>query len=340
MKKNIIFIVDAQKSSSGGGKKIYEYSNYINSLKEYTSEIIHIKKKKIVKWKESIFKFFKINLSTKYTGWKFNEIKVCKNHFFSWFNLKIKIKNNFIFNKKKDFIILPEIFAHFAEELILKKIDYAIFVQNPYSIFPTDNYIQLKRSYKKAKYVIYISNEIKDGIYKAFPKISLNLIRITPSIDSKKLNFKKKLNLISYMPRKLPTHSHLVLSYLKNHLPRKWKIIPIHNLDEEKTFKILKKSKIFLSFSSFEGLGLPPLEAAIAGNKVIGYTGGAGKEYFKKPIFQEVENGDIFNFCNEILKSLKNKNFIKISKNQRKILIKTYSIFLQNNKIKQFLKKI
>ena len=47
MKKNIIFIVDAQKSASGGGKKIYEYSNYINSLKEFSSEIIHIKKKEL-----------------------------------------------------------------------------------------------------------------------------------------------------------------------------------------------------------------------------------------------------------------------------------------------------
>lgn len=47
MRKNIIFIIDAQKSASGGGKKIYEYSNYINSLKNYSSEVIHIKKKKL-----------------------------------------------------------------------------------------------------------------------------------------------------------------------------------------------------------------------------------------------------------------------------------------------------
>ena len=55
MKKNIIFIVDAQKSASGGGKKIYEYSNYINSLKEFSSEIIHIKKKKNYKMETIIW---------------------------------------------------------------------------------------------------------------------------------------------------------------------------------------------------------------------------------------------------------------------------------------------
>ena len=45
-----------------------------------------------------------------------------------------------------------------------------------------------------------------------------------------------------------------------------------------------------------EGFGLPPLEAAIAGNKVIGYDGISGKEYWKKPIFTEIENGNLLNF--------------------------------------------
>ena len=34
--------------------------------------------------------------------------------------------------------------------------------------------------------------------------------------------------------------------------------------------------------SNLEGLGLPPLETPIAGNKVIGYTGEEGKEYWKE----------------------------------------------------------
>ena len=43
--KNIIFLIDAQKGASGGGKVIYQYSNYINSLKRYSSSIAHVKKK-------------------------------------------------------------------------------------------------------------------------------------------------------------------------------------------------------------------------------------------------------------------------------------------------------
>ena len=63
------------------------------------------------------------------------------------------------------------------------------------------------------------------------------------------------------------------------------------------------KSKIFLSFSHLEGFGLPPIEAAIAGNKVIGYTGRGGSEYWKKPIFTEIPHGNISKFVYEIFKS-------------------------------------
>ena len=53
--------------------------------------------------------------------------------------------------------------------------------------------------------------------------------------------------------------------------------------EKEIAFNLIK-SKIFLSFSELEGFGRPPLEAAIAGNKVIGYHGEGWKEYMKKPV--------------------------------------------------------
>ena len=132
----------------------------------------------------------------------------------------------------------------------------------------------------------------------------------------------------------------VVINYLKRRLPKKWKIFPIHNLNKIKTFSKLKKSKIFLSFSFLEGLGMPPLEAAISGNKVIGYDGEGGKEYWRKPIFIKVENGNILDFCDKVLKNLNDKNFIINSSKQRKEIIKKYSFERTKNKIRQFLKKI
>ena len=46
--KNIIFLIDAQKGPSGGGKVIYQYSNYINNLKGYSSSVIYLEKKKFL----------------------------------------------------------------------------------------------------------------------------------------------------------------------------------------------------------------------------------------------------------------------------------------------------
>ena len=82
-----------------------------------------------------------------------------------------------------------------------------------------------------------------------------------------------------------------------------------------------------MSFSHFEGFGLPPLEAAITGNKVIGYDGGGGKEYWQEPIFTRIEYGEIYTFGEKILSQIKNYNklWIDKSRKQRNLLKKEYS---------------
>ena len=340
--KNIIFLIDAQKSASGGGKIIYQYSNYINSLKNYSSSIAHVKKKKIGKFFNSLNKKFSGSFKkTKYSGWNFKELTVKKNYFFSWFNIKVKIKNDLVFDKRKDFVILPEMFAHFAAEFFIKeKIPYAIFVQNGYSIFPTNNTAKLNLSYKKCKFILSYSKDIKECISLAFPKEKKKIIDVKYSIDFKKFKKIKKKNIITFMPRKLKRHSELVISFLKNYLPKKWKIKPLINLTEKEVYKDLAASKIFLAFSELEGLPLPPVEAAISGNKVIGYTGEGGKEYWKKPIFTEVKSSEIKNFCKAILSNLNVKDFLKKSSRQRKKLSNMFSPKEEQNAITKFLKKI
>ena len=185
------------------------------------------------------------------------------------------------------------------------------------------------------------SKDIDDCVSLAYPEAKNKILKVVPSINSKKLlQFNKKKNLITYMPRKLSKHSELVVSFLKNLLPTNWKVKPIDNLNENEVYKILQKSKIFLSFSELEGLGLPPIEAALAGNKIIGYTGEAGMEYWKKPIFTEIKNGEIKNFCKIILKEIKNNNFLKKTFNQRKRLSEKYSTLNEKKSIKYFLNQI
>lgn len=49
---------------------------------------------------------------------------------------------------------------------------------------------------------------------------------------------------------------------------------------------------------------MPPAMAAMSGNKVIGYTGEANKEYFHLPCFHEIECGDIKNYASNIMQTI------------------------------------
>ena len=56
---NIIYLNTTEKGPSGGAKIIYKHSDIINNLKikEIKSEVLHLKKAKISKFKTSIKKY-------------------------------------------------------------------------------------------------------------------------------------------------------------------------------------------------------------------------------------------------------------------------------------------
>ena len=153
----------------------------------------------------------------------------------------------------------------------------------------------------------------------------------------------QKGNIITYMPRKLPRHSRLVIFFLEQHLPEHWKIIPINNMTEKEVIETLQKSKIFLSFSELEGWGLPPIEAGLTGNKVIGYTGEGGKEYWQPPIFSEIMMGDIKSFVKEIISEIikfDTNTGYNIDKTAINKLSDLYSKKHENNDLLKLSKKI
>jgi len=349
-KVNIIYLLPEMKEASGGAKVIYNHSLILNSVnKNINSKIIHLKKNFLYKLEQSLSKRIKL-FDKKYSGWDGKKMKISDKYKpkKDWHDKKILVNDNINFDKKKDFIIIPEIWAHFAIDLKLaeKGINYAIFVQGFFHMNSTNNFVNLKKSYENAKLIITTSKYSISYLRTMFPNIKHKILKINLSIDNKKFRIKKKLNLITYMPRKLPSHSDLLLFYLKNLLPKNWKILPLRNVTEKKLIKTLSNSKIFLSFSNFEGLGIPPIEAALSGNKVIGYVGGGGSEYWKKPIFTKVENGEIEDFAKKVISNINSykTSWIKDTKKNRLLLSECYSkklekaslIFLSNKILKFF----
>ena len=347
MKKiNIIYLLPEMKGASGGAKVIYNHSLKLNNLKKnISSSVLHLKKKFSYKMETSLSKKFNL-FKEEHSGWNPNKMRVSK--FFSpsknWFNKNINSKKKFTLDKNTDFLIIPEIWSHFPEDLNLKKkgIKYGIFIQGFFHMNSTNNFKKLKAAYKNAK-IIMISSDYNIRCFKEmFPEFKNKILRINFSIDSKKLKISKKTNTITYMPRKLPDHSQLLLFYLKNLLPKKWRIIPLENVSENYLIKSLSRSKFFLSFSNLEGLGIPPIEAALSGNKVIGYTGGGGIEYWKEPIFKKVENGDISSFGKKLLHEIKNykKNWINKTNKNRLKLERLYSVEKEKKTLNLLINKI
>ena len=346
-KINIIYIAPAHKNASGGSKVIYQHSELINKFKidNMSSYILHLKKTKISKILLSLKKRMFSKPSKKY-GWHGNEMKAVKSFVPSpsWTKHKIQIKNDMNFNAKTDFVILPEIWAHFANNFLIKnKIKYSIFVQGVYHMNSFYDHKKLFESYKRSEFIITPSEDTHRFLKKIFPNQKNKILKVNLSFDHKKFKIAdKKDNLITFMPRKLGDHFHILSLLLFNKLPKKWKIESLSNLHEKELLTKLSKSKIFLSFSYLEGFGMPPLEAAIAGNKVIGYTGEGGKEYWRKPIFEEIHSGDLKRFSEKILDSVNNLpvNWHKKTLPHRKKLINKYSEINEKKLIKKLINKI
>lgn len=216
---------------------------------------------------------------------------------------QLKFKKDFCFNKKHEVLVIHEMWAAREANIAQAKgIRYVIQVQNGYEIFRKANAAEVYTAYQGAELITCVSDDIYACLVFLFPEFEAKIHRLHLSVESDL--FKpagQKENLITYMPRKLGKHSTLVLNYIAGKLPKPWRVVPIQNMKQQAVAELLSRSKIFLSFSELEGLGLPPLEAALAGNMVIGYTGQAGKEYWLENQFKEIECGNIRTFAQCIL---------------------------------------
>jgi hypothetical protein len=234
----------------------------------------------------------------------------------------LNFKKNFVFNKKHEVFVIHEMWAAREAKIARDKgIRYIIQVQGGYDVFRKADVDSVYSAYQHAELITCVSDDIYACLVFLFPEFEQKIYRLHLSVEEDLFKpAEHKENIITYMPRKLEKHSTLVLNFIARKLPSSWKIFPIQNMNQQGVAETLSKSKIFLSFSELEGLGLPPIEAALAGNLVIGYTGQAGKEYWVDGQFHEVNCGDIRTFSETILSKIKEIDngyfdFIEIKEN-------------------------
>ncbi len=229
----------------------------------------------------------------------------------SWFAHDARFTDGPQLDPAHDFVIVPELWAlPFGRQCREAGIRYAIFVQNGYlthAVLPAHTRADVEAAYQGAALILSISADSSRMVRINYPGIGPD--RMVPVRYSIGPQFHRATDAdsrgrrIGYMPRKLADHASRVAFALHAHLPPGWQLLPIHQASEADCVRMLFSSSIFMSFSSFEGLPLPPLEAAVAGNMVIGYTGEGAREYWHKPQFQEIQPGDIAGFSTAVARA-------------------------------------
>jgi len=265
----------------------------------------------------------------------------------TWFENHAEVINGEL-NAEDDFVILPEIWATgYHEEFINKEINYGIYVQNAYYTHVNLNLRNEKaiiEAYENAKIILSISKDSSKYIQEIFGIESNKIVLQRYSIDNKIFKPGIKKRKITYMPRKMEQHSNRVISILQNLIPKNWEIQAIDKMNEIDVASHLAESLIFLAFSEFEGLPVPPVEAGICGNIVIGYHGQGGLEYWDKPIYNEIHQGDIQNFILKILETINeiDQNGVDINKINSGIesISEYFSLKNEISMVQNFIKKV
>ena len=284
----LIYLCPAIKKPIGGVKVIYRQAGLVNNLLQpigCSASVMHPNT-----W------WFKVQ-------WFESQAPVKHGRFrWRWVGTPSRSRIDGCFDPSKHMVVLPELWARkYGDQLATMGVPFAIYVQNGYYISKGDPKV-LDAAYQAARCILTVSDDASYCVGMAFPGCESKILRVHCSVDAALFSLGLvKENIITYMPRKLADHASKVLFFLRNHLPSHWSVVPIDGLDELGVAQILKRSKIFMSLSHFEGLGLPPLEAALAGNQVIGYTGQGGKEYWVPEVFEEIEEGNVRLFAQRII---------------------------------------
>lgn len=313
--KQLIWLCHPIKKPMGGVKVIYRQAQLTNELLKplgHSAAVMHPNT-----WR------FRVK-------WFDNSVPIRRGFFkWRWVGKPSLSRIDGCFDPDKHVVVIPELWARkYGDQLARMGVPYAIYVQGGYLISKGKPSV-LDEAYQGATCIMTISDDTTRCVTMAFPGTEHKILRVHAAVDAQRFNpHQAKENLITYMPRKLGDHSSKVLFFLRHHLPAHWRVQAIDGLNEAGVAELLQRSKIFMSFSHFEGFGLPPLEAALCGNQVIGYTGQGGKEYWLPEVFEPIESGDVVTFANRILANVNEidaKSIFPIHESSIQQLSKIYS---------------
>jgi hypothetical protein len=149
--------------------------------------------------------------------------------------------------------------------------------------------------------VMVVSDDSAEVLEHAFPGTPLRRIRLGIDPEIYHPPSRTPPRRIAYMPRRRADAAAQVLRLLElRGVLDSWEIVAIDGYSDVEVADLLRSSRIFLSFSEREGFGLPPCEALACGCLVVGFHGFAGREFFRQPFAESVEDGDVVAFARAV----------------------------------------
>jgi hypothetical protein len=221
----------------------------------------------------------------------------------SWFEHNARLIKTSQLRPETDLLVIPELWASTTlKDLKRDGFKVCVFVQNCYYSSGPDmvEFEKVRSAYQAADLVTSISEDTSHYLMDILGVDASRIVRQVYSVRTDLFQPGKKEKKICYMPRKMQEHVARVVPVLQSLLGSNWRLVAIDGMNEDQVAKELSSAIMFLAFSGFEGLPVPPVEAALSGALVIGYHGEGGREYWTRPSFREVGVGDLQGFVLEV----------------------------------------
>lgn len=221
----------------------------------------------------------------------------------SWFDTDVPVEDDVRVVTKDDIVIIHEEGIWCYEHLAVNNPRMIMINQGAQSSL-TDNvgmhisYNFARNIYSKCLGVITISPYIANFVNVVF-QVDNNKIHIIENpIDSYFKPAPYKSNTILVM-NKQPSNvvSQMIIKIVSERYPL-WNVKIAQELSHKQLAQEMADAKIFLFLCTphGEGSSLPPVEAALSGCKVIGYSGLGSRYYYQLPLFTEIEYNDVTQF--------------------------------------------
>ena len=203
---------------------------------------------------------------------------------------------------RNDLLVVPEPDVDLLQRLPAG-IGYVVFNQNAHLTWQrdADRAAVTYAGENGLRGVVTVSRHNREMLQYAFPGCPVHRVHL--GLDPKVFHpgAGPRPRRIAYMPRRGRDDARQVLAMLAGRgVLKGWEVVALDGLAHHEVAEELRRTRIFLAFTSQEGFGLPAAEAMACGNYVVGNHGFAGREFFRPEFCTAVDTGDVLAFAQAV----------------------------------------